>query len=172
MDYKIDFDYSAPIKGKNVLDDGYNLITIEHTEQEKEFVGNILHMQPNDTSILFFRDENIDNINKRLIDECMVVSFDKMGKRVKIQPQDKFTMIKIMKHVYFSNIQNLCSPDKEVERLNNLTLELILPTVINGMYAQIRYLETYDRTKNVPLERPISTNNKAQLSPITKLFGF
>ena len=152
--------------------DGYDYITIEHSQQEKDFVGNILHIMPNDLAILFFREENIKKINDRLIEEIMVISKDKMGKSVRIKPQESKLMIQIMRYVYFDKIQNCNNVQKELEYLNNITLELLLPTVYNGLVAQIKYLETYDRQKNIPLERPKSTNNKAPLRPMTRLFGF
>lgn len=152
--------------------DGYDFITIEHSEQEKEFVGNILHIQPNDLSILFFRDDNVKKINDMLINEMLELSEREFKKKVRIEPQDTNMMLQIMRAVYFKNVQNCKNIARELNKLNHLTLELLIPTVYNGMVHQIKYLETYNRQENIPLERPQNTKQKAALRPMTRLFGF
>ena len=64
------------------------------SEKEKEFVGNLIHIQPNDISLLFFRNDNINNINKRLRKEIVTITLKRYGKKIGIQSQQKNILLK------------------------------------------------------------------------------
>ena len=146
----------------------YNATTYEH-----EFVSNLIHCEPNDISYMYFSDKNIDEINKRLINEVKNITYERYDKMMEIQPQKKHLLLTIMRHIYFKNVKNRECADIEVELLNRETITQIVPTIITGLLAQIRYVNDYD-TLLAPPELPESNSSKrkADLRPFSSLFGF
>ena len=53
------------------------------TEREREFVGKLINIEPNDISYKFFSDINIDYINNTLIEMVMEETFKRYNKRIK-----------------------------------------------------------------------------------------
>ena len=134
--------------------DSYNATTYEY-----EFVSNLINCEPNDISYIFFSDKNIDNINERLINEVKNITYERYNKMMKIQPQQKHLLITVMRHIYFKNVKNRDCTDVEVELLNRETLSQIVPTIITGLLAQIRYIEDYNSTL-APPELPENNSSK------------
>ena len=51
------------------------------TEREREYVGNLLNIEPNNISYMFFNNNNINNINKQLIENIISMTFERYGKK-------------------------------------------------------------------------------------------
>jgi len=146
----------------------YNPTTYEH-----EFVSNLINSEPNDISYMFFSDNNINSINKRIIDNVLEITFERYNKKMLIEPQQKHILITIMRHIYFKNVKNQECADIEVELLNREVLRQVIPTIITGLLSQIRYINDYNNTLT-PYDLPIneSTKRKADLRSFSSLFGF
>ena len=57
------------------------------TEAELQFVKNILNIEPNDISLLFFHSDNISYLNNKIISEILKLTKEKMDKPITIQQQ-------------------------------------------------------------------------------------
>ena len=84
----------------------------------------------------------------------------------------KEQMLTLMRYIYFRYSTNTKDTVVEVEYLNNKFMEDFLDTVLNGLLYQVKYIETYNRQERVPLDRAVSTKQKADLRPFFSLFGF
>ena len=141
------------------------------TSYETQFVGNLLNIEPNDISYMFFSDKNIDNINTNLIDIIKQLTFERYEKKIVIEPQKKTLLVTIMRHVYFRTVQNKECAMIEVELLNKEVLYQIVPVVITELLAQMRYINDYNNI--IPLELPQPAGKyKQNLSPYSDLFDF
>ena len=57
---------------------------------------------------------------------------------------------------------------KQIEKLNNITMELLVPTVIQGLVHQIKFINDYNNVRSQPLDLPISSKRKnALLKPLS-----
>lgn len=140
--------------------------------EDKDRISRLLNIEANDISIKFFSDENINNLNNQIITEIMRKSEEELGQKMRIKPQQKEKMITVMRYIYYTNIKNTYEVDVEVQRLNDKFMELCIPTIFQALVAHIRYIENYNRTRNIPLDIPQSTKQKADLKPFSSLFGF
>jgi len=150
----------------------YNSYTDVAPESEKTMVLRLTNIAPNDISLLFFRDDNIDKLNNRLINEVLRITKDNYDRPMKIQPQKKEQMLTLMRYIYFRYNTNTQTTTMEVEYLNNKFIEEFTDTTINALLYQIKYIENYNRNEQTPLARPINTQQKADLRPFSSLFGF
>lgn len=150
----------------------YDSYTNTAPESEKNLVLRLTNIAPNDISLLFFRDDNIERLNNRLINEVLRITRQKYNTPMRIQPQKKEQMLTLMRYIYFRYNTNTLDTAIEVEFLNNKFIEDFIDTVINSLLYQIKYIETYNRNEQVPLERPQNTQQKADLKPFSSLFGF
>jgi len=124
------------------------------TDKERDFVGKLINIEPNDISYKFFSDANIDYINNTLIDMVMEETYKRYEKRIKIQPQRKHIVIAAMRHIYFKNVKNVLTADEEVARLNKEVLRQMLKTAMTELIAYLRYIHDYNNI--IPLELPKS----------------
>lgn len=150
----------------------YNSYTDVAPESEKTMVLRLTNIAPNDISLLFFRDDNIDKLNNRLINEVLRITKDNYDRPMKIQPQKKEQMLTLMRYIYFRYNTNTQTTMMEVEYLNNKFIEEFTDTTINALLYQIKYIENYNRNEQTPLARPVNTQQKADLRPFSSLFGF
>lgn len=155
---------------KNIFN--YDSYTAIAPESEKNMVLRLTNIAPNDISLLFFRDDNIDKLNNRLINEILNITREKYNRPMRIQPQKKEQMLTLMRYIYFTYSTNTKDTVVEVEYLNNKFIEDFLDTVLNGLLYQVKYIETYNRQERVPLDRAVNTKQKADLRPFSSLFGF
>ncbi len=128
------------------------------TDKEREYVGKLINIEPNDISYMFFSDMNVDYINKQLIEQVMNITFERYGKKMAIQPQRKHILVSIMRHVYFKNIKNMFQAQEEVDMLNKEVLRLMVPMVVKELIAHVRYI--YDSNNIVPMDLPKSDSRK------------
>ena len=138
-----------------------------------EFVSRLLDTEANDVSLTFFSEENIILLNNSIINKVLEISKNEMGKSYRIQPQQREKMLTVMRYVYFAFVTNTFELNIEVQRLNEKFLEEVVPTAYNALVARLKYLETYNRTNNVPISNPVNTQrDKADLRPLSSLFNF
>ena len=128
------------------------------TDKETEFVGKLLNIQPNDISYKFFSDNNVDYINKTLIEMVMEETFKRYNKRIQIQPQRKHIVYAAMRHIYFKNVTNILPVDEEVERLNKEVLRQMFKIAIPELIAYLRFINDYNSI--VPMDLPQSDSRK------------
>ena len=142
------------------------------TDREREFVGKLLNIEPNDISYKFFSESNIDYINTTLIEMVMEETYKRYEKRIKIEPQRKHIVLAAMRHIYFKNITNILTVDEEVARLNKEVIRQMFKTAITELIAYLRYIHDYNNI--IPLELPKnnSRKNECTTSPFSSLFGF
>ena len=142
----------------------YNFYT--PTQREVEFVGNLIHMEPNDISYMFFNDNNINYLNIVIINKVKEITFERYGKKIAIDPQQKKILITIMRHVYFKNITNTKPVDEEIIFLNDKVIELIVPTIVSELIHYIRYINDYNRITPFALPENASTRKSNVLAPL------
>ena len=142
------------------------------TDKEREFVGKLLNIEPNDISYKFFSDINVDYINNTLIMMVMDETYKRYNKKIKIEPQRKHIVYAAMRHIYFKNIKNALTVDEEVERLNKEVLRQMFKTAITELIAYLRYIHDYNNI--IPLDLPQSDSRKkgCDTAPFSSNFGF
>ncbi len=128
------------------------------TDREREFVGKLINIEPNDISYKFFSGDNLDYINNELIERVKKITLERYGKKLGIEPQRKHLVLSIMRHVYFKNIRNMFETDVEVDLLNEEVLRQMVPMVIKELIAYMRFI--YDYNNIIPMELPVSDNKK------------
>ena len=128
------------------------------TDKEREFVGKLINIEPNDISYKFFSDANVDYINNTLIEMVMEETNKRYNKRIQIQPQRKHIVYAAMRHIYFKNIKNTLSTDDEVDKLNKEVLRQMFKTAIPELIAYLRYIHDYNNIG--PMELPKSDSSK------------
>ncbi len=142
------------------------------TDREREFVGKLINIEPNDISYKFFSDDNIDYLNNSLIDMVMEETFKRYNKKLKIEPQRKHIVLSAMRHIYFKNITNTLPTDEEVARLNKEVLRQLFGTAMTELIAYLRFIHDYNSI--VPMDLPVSDGVRADRNTpgFSKLFEF
>lgn len=133
-------------------------------DKNKEYIGRLLNIEPNDITLIFFNDDNINFLNKQIQNEVLKLSKDEIGRSILIEEQQKEKMITIMRYIYFTHSTNTMETMDEVNYLNNEFLKLVVPIAFSSLNSHIRYLNTYDRSKRVPLDNPINTKKEEDSS--------
>ncbi len=128
------------------------------TDKEREFVGKLINIEPNDISYRFFSDVNVEYINNTLIQMVMDETYKRYNKKIKIQPQRKHIVYAAMRHIYFKNVKNILPTDEEVDRLNKEVLRQMLGTAITELIAYLRYIHDYNSI--IPMDLPQSDSKK------------
>jgi hypothetical protein len=128
------------------------------TDKEREFVGKLINIEPNDISYKFFSDNNINYINNTLIDMVMEETYKRYNKKIKIDPQRRHIVLSAMRHIYFKNITNTLPTEEEVARLNKEVLRQMFGTAITELIAYLRFINDYNTI--VPMDLPVSDNVK------------
>ena len=162
-----------PVNDFTKLYDNINNYNTIKNAPNFEFVSRLLDTEANDVSLTFFSDENILLLNNSIVNEVLEISKNQLGKAYRIQPQQREKMLTVMRYIYFAFVTNTYELDVEVQRLNEKFLEEVVPTAYNALVAHLKYLETYNRTNNVPINNPENTQlDKADLRPLSSLFNF
>ena len=149
----------------------YNYNKYKPTNRETEFIGNLINITPNDISYIFFSDNNIIDLNKRLIEQVKNTTFERYGKKIIIESQNKHIMLTIMRHIYFRNCKNQYETNIEVEMLNKEVLKEIIPTILNGILSQIRYINDYNTIHTFDLPKSGNSKKLDTIKPLSSLFG-
>ena len=148
-----------------------NYDKIQDTKMKND-ISRLLDVRANDVSLRFFSEDNVKKLNNIIIGDILNLTREKYKQPVRIKPQQREKMITVMRYVYYEYATNTYELNVEVQRLNEKFLELVVPTIYNELIAYLNYIETYDRTKNIPINNPISTKQKADLKSFSSLFGF
>jgi hypothetical protein len=156
----------------NRLYDNINNYNNISNNENIDSINRMLNTEANDISIKFFSDDNINYLNNKIIAEILEKTKDELGQAMRIQPQQKEKMLTIMRYIYFEYNKNTYETDIEVQYMNEKFLEVAIPTIYSALKSYLKYLEDYDRSKNIPLNNPVSTTRKADLKPFSSLFGF
>lgn len=147
----------------------YNYNKYNPTERETEFIGNLINIKPNDISYIFFSDDNIIFLNKSIIEQIKDITFERYGKKLVIESQNKQIMLTIMRHIYFKNVKNQYETNIEVDTLNKIVIKEIIPTILKGLLSQIRYINDYNKINTFDL--PTSGSKKSDtLKPLSSMF--
>ena len=142
------------------------------TDKEREYVGKIINIEPNDISYKFFSDVNVEYINNTLIEMVMEETFKRYNKRIQIQPQRKHIVYAAMRHIYFKNVKNTLPTDEEVERLNKEVLRQMFKTAITELIAYLRYIHDYNTIAPFDLPQSDSRKKGRDTGGFSNNFGF
>lgn len=128
------------------------------TERKKDFVGNMINIQPSELTLGYFDQKNINKINSLLLMEVKKMTLSKFGKKILIKPQKNHIVLTIMRYVYFQNgnrhnILSLKSIEEKINKLNQIVLKLMLPTVMQELISYVKYVDKYNSIPVVD-ERP------------------
>ena len=58
-------------------------------DKNKEYIGRLLNIEPNDITLIFFNDDNINFLNKQIQNEVLKLSKDEIGRSILIEEQQK-----------------------------------------------------------------------------------
>jgi len=110
---------------------------------------------------VFFSNENIEIINKRLIYNVYKITENKF----KIEKQSPEALIIVMRYVFINNAKYLPFNIKEqINELNYLVLKEIVPNIITNITQKVNYI-SYINERPPLLDLPISTNKTKTLAP-------
>lgn len=128
-------------------------------------------MNNTDVSRLFFSQENIRRIQRKLKSEIYRLTNGKFKMQV---DQDEADLLINMRTVFFDNAKNL--PDHivtQVKALNQLTIQYIIPDMLTNIEQNYAYLKEISSPIN-PIPRPLSTGGKGRkaLPSTTTIWGF
>lgn len=110
------------------------------------------HMQPTETSRMFFGRANVDELQRRLKDEIR----KQMGYAIDRQSEEQ--MLIVMRYVFIQSGRNTGGA-AEVRRLNELVLAEIVPQVGSGLAQYLAYLRDAS-TLPTPIARGQATSIK------------
>jgi hypothetical protein len=114
----------------------------------------------------FFSQKNIKIIQNLLRFKVQ----EKTGNIISNQSNTELTII--MRAIFFQNAKNLpTNIPEQIDELNNIVIESILPNIISNVQQYQKYLEN-KRQIPAPIERSINVNSKGskQLRSVTSTF--
>ena len=145
------------------------------TEKELQFVKNLLNIEPNDISLLYFSKNNIEYLNAKIVDIIYGMTREKLEKPIKIQKQKEQYLLERMRYIYFDDVRNTSPTNIEVEHLNKRFLESIIPNIYSELISYLKYLDEINQyqSSNIPInENPISSRKRKELKPLSTFFDF
>jgi hypothetical protein len=112
-------------------------------------------MEDNEVSRLFFSEENIKRIQKKL----KVEVFERSGGKFKlVEDQDESDLIVVMRYIYLDYGKNLPNEIvRQVKILNDKTINYMLPDILTNIKQYYGYIRDISNPIT-PLIRPMSTN--------------
>ena len=119
-----------------------------------------------DVETLFFSDENIELINKKLI----LTVWKRSKTQYKIGFQDKDKLLIVMRYVYLEFSRNLpYNLVEQIDELNCLVVGEIVPNVITNFEQKLGYLRDIEK-RQVPVPLPQSSSKMKTLPTANKDF--
>lgn len=116
-------------------------------------------MEDNEVSRLFFSEENIKRIQKKIKVEVYERS---QGKFKLVEDQDESDLIVIMRYIYLDYGKNLPNEIvRQVKILNDKTVNYLLPDILTNIKQYYGYIRDIS-TPITPLIRPMSTNTNGR----------
>jgi hypothetical protein len=79
-------------------------------------------------------------------------------------------MLTIMRHIYFKNVKNQYDVNIEVDMLNKEVIKEVIPTILNGLLSQIRYINDYNKINTFDLPTSGSKKND-NIKPLSSMFS-
>jgi len=120
----------------------------------------------NDVETLFFSDENIEIINKKLI----LSVWKKSKNQYKIGFQDKDKLLIVMRYIYLEFSRNLpYDLAEQINDLNCMVVNEIVPNIITNFEQKIGYLRDIEK-RQAPVPLPQSTSKMKTLPTVNKDF--
>ena len=113
-------------------------------------------VEDNELSRLFFSEENIKRIQKKL----KVTVYERSQGKFKLEEdQDESDLIVVMRAVYFDNCRNLeHNPIRQVKQLNDKVVEYIVPDMLTNIRQYYGYIRDISSPITPPM-RPIGTTS-------------
>ncbi len=139
---------------------------MEFTDRDKDRVRNLINFVPSKSGLIFFSEKNMDNLNTQIKKYILKMTQEKYGQRIMINSQKRSLMLSVMRYVYLQHNQthyvlDFELPVEQAKALNKIFLNLVVPTVMQGLIGYIKYLDDFNSMGNLDiLERPKSANNK------------
>ena len=135
------------------------------TNMAKDVLKGIL--EDNEVSRLFFSQENIQRIQKKI----KIAVYERSQGKFKLEEdQDESDLIVVMRAVYFDNCKNLGEHlVRQVKFLNDKTVEYILPDLITNIKQYYGYIKEISQPIT-PMIRPMNTNISRSLPSYTTLW--
>ena len=139
---------------------------MEFTDRDKDRVRNLINFVPSQSGLIFFSEKNMDNLNTQIKKYVLKMTKEKYGEKIMINSQKRTLMLSVMRYVYLQHNQthyvlDFGLPEEQAKALNKIFLNLVVPTVMQGLIGYIKYLDDFNSMGNLDiLERPKSTNNK------------
>jgi hypothetical protein len=130
-----------------------------------------LQMDNTPVSKLYFSKENMKRLQKQIRREILRES---NGKFIIKTDQDEMDLLIAMRAVFFDNAKNLPTHVvRQVKKLNEQTLDYIIPDMITNIKQQIDYLKDIGGPIN-PIDRPLNVNRAGRktLPSATTVWGF
>lgn len=127
--------------------------TVQFNVSDEQLKGRI---ESTNLSNHFFSQCNIDHIQKLIIANAAHLSNNKY----KIGKQSEQSIKNVMKDVYLSYSNNtICDKEviNEVNRLNNILIEKIMPTLMSNITQYFKYLEKINNPMEV-IEHSVNVN--------------
>jgi hypothetical protein len=120
----------------------------------------------NELENLFFSEENIIKINKKLI----LTVYNKSNKKYKINPQSHESLLIVMRFVFIEYGRNLpYNIEKQIADLNCIVVGEILPNIFTNITQKIEYLRFIESDREL-LDLPTSVNKKNLLPSISNIY--
>lgn len=108
----------------------------------------------------FFSNKNIYKLNKTVVNEV----YKRTGNKIEIPLQNPQEIYIICKYIWHNNSRYLnYDIDKQLEELNHLVIEYIMPDLISTIKQKILYLKNLDVTKRKLIPRPNNSNRGNQI---------
>ena len=119
------------------------------TDRKKDFVGNMINIEPSEFTLGYFDQSNVNKINLILINKIKNITLTKYGKKILIKPQKNHIVLTIMRYVYFQNgnrhhVLKLKTVEEKINKLNEIVLKLMIPTVMEGLISYVKYVDRYN----------------------------
>jgi len=151
----------------NELPTAYFCDNIKANDLRNQLIKNhvrVAECNQNDLENIFFSDENISIINKKLILDV----FKKTEGQFKIEPQSKLSLTIVMRYIFLEHALHLPNKIKEqINCLNNKVVNEVLSNVITNITQYVSYMNEINNPRTL-LPLPINVNKSNLLPPINK----
>lgn len=142
----------------------------EHNQKNKNIAKTALSglQENNSLAILYYSDENIRRIQKKIKEEVYI----RTKKKFKLaEDQDENDLQIAMRAVYFNEAKFLpTNLVRQVKELNKKVVDYVIPDIITNIKQEYGYLRDINESLK-PMIRPTNLNNGKQLLPsITSLW--
>jgi hypothetical protein len=157
--------YSSSLQQKDVYRSQQNNINFsieareEHTPHNTTNLANTVLrgiVEDNEISRLYFSQENINRIQKKI----KVAVYERSQGKFKLEEdQDESDLVVVMRAVYLDNCKNLTNQTvRQVKLLNDSTVNYLLPDLLTNIKQYYGYIKDISQPLT-PMMRPMGTTN-------------